>query len=123
MPLWLLKDGTAASAAAAASAAHCLLLPLLLASPRAPLPTCPATLLLTRRALPALPPAPLPGLQGGSIDLDALAAASAAKIQQRGAIGGREPPQQRAPQGNILLNFVDAVGGFLRRLQGGGPRQ
>lgn len=48
------------------------------------------------------------------VDLDALAAAGAARIQQRGA-SVREPPQQRQGlrQRNGLFAILDAVSGLF----------
>lgn len=73
---------------------------------------------------PSCRPPPRPALQAaapsGGLDLDALAAAGAARIQGRGSgAASREPPQQRQRQGNRLLAALEAVGKAIGRLLGG----
>lgn len=67
-------------------------------------------------AAPSLPPAPAqaPAPASPGVDLDALAAAGAERIAQRGA-AVREPPQQQRglKQRNGLLAFVDALSGLF----------
>lgn len=65
---------------------------------------------------PSAPPSQTAALQPSSpgVDLDALAAAGAARIQQRGA-AVREPPQQQRglKQRNGLFAILDAVSGLF----------